>query len=105
MRRGGGEEEERRKRGGREEEERRRRGGEGSVTTSLQEHYDNFFEDVFVECEDKYGQVSPGLSWSFLSLLSLSSMSFLSSLFFLLSLLRGSQTVFLSKLKILCQEE
>ena len=21
------------------------------------EHYDNFFEDVFVECEDKYGQV------------------------------------------------
>ena len=24
----------------------------------MQEHYDNFFEDVFVECEDKYGQVS-----------------------------------------------
>jgi len=23
----------------------------------LQEHYDNFFEDVFVECEDKYGPV------------------------------------------------
>ena len=23
----------------------------------MQEHYDNFFEDVFVECEDKYGQV------------------------------------------------
>ena len=25
----------------------------------MQEHYDNFFEDVFVECEDKYGQVGP----------------------------------------------
>ena len=25
--------------------------------TELQEHYDNFFEDVFVECEDKYGPV------------------------------------------------
>ena len=24
----------------------------------MQEHYDNFFEDVFVECEDKYGQVA-----------------------------------------------
>merc|ERR1712112_110204 len=23
----------------------------------MQEHYDNFFEDVFVECEDKYGPV------------------------------------------------
>jgi len=23
----------------------------------MQEHYDNFFEDVFAECEDKYGQV------------------------------------------------
>ena len=23
----------------------------------MQEHYDNFFEDVFVECEDKYGRV------------------------------------------------
>lgn len=23
----------------------------------MQEHYDNFFEDVFVECEDKYGAV------------------------------------------------
>jgi len=23
----------------------------------MQEHYDNFFEDVFVECDDKYGQV------------------------------------------------
>jgi len=23
----------------------------------MQDHYDNFFEDVFVECEDKYGQV------------------------------------------------
>lgn len=23
----------------------------------MQEHYDNFFEDIFVECEDKYGQV------------------------------------------------
>jgi len=23
----------------------------------MQEHYDNFFEDAFVECEDKYGQV------------------------------------------------
>ena len=23
----------------------------------MQERYDNFFEDVFVECEDKYGQV------------------------------------------------
>ena len=27
------------------------------VFVSFQEHYDNFFEDVFVECEDKYGQV------------------------------------------------
>ena len=26
----------------------------------MQEHYDNFFEDVFVECEDKYGQVITG---------------------------------------------
>ena len=26
----------------------------------MQEHYDNFFEDVFVECEDKYGQVTTG---------------------------------------------
>ena len=25
------------------------------VANPLQEHYDNFFEDVFVECEDKYG--------------------------------------------------
>ena len=24
---------------------------------NFQEHYDNFFEDVFVECEDKYGEV------------------------------------------------
>lgn len=23
----------------------------------MQEHYDNFFEDVFVECEDKYGEI------------------------------------------------
>jgi splicing factor U2AF subunit len=23
----------------------------------LQEHYDNFFEEVFVECEDKYGEI------------------------------------------------
>lgn len=23
----------------------------------MQEHYDNFFEDVFVECEDKYGVI------------------------------------------------
>jgi len=23
----------------------------------MQEHYDNFFEDVFIECEDKYGEV------------------------------------------------
>ena len=23
----------------------------------MQDHFDNFFEDVFVECEDKYGQV------------------------------------------------
>ena len=23
----------------------------------MQEHYDNFFEDVFVEAEDKYGEV------------------------------------------------
>ncbi len=29
----------------------------------MQEHYDNFFEDVFVECEDKYGQVSMWLSF------------------------------------------
>ncbi|CAG0916264.1 unnamed protein product [Notodromas monacha] len=24
---------------------------------AVQEHYDNFFEDVFVECEDKYGEI------------------------------------------------
>jgi splicing factor U2AF subunit len=23
----------------------------------MQEHYDNFFEDVFVELEDKYGEI------------------------------------------------
>lgn len=23
----------------------------------MQEHYDNFFEDVFIECEDKYGEI------------------------------------------------
>lgn len=23
----------------------------------MQEHYDNFFEDVFVECEDRYGEI------------------------------------------------
>lgn len=23
----------------------------------MQEHYDNFFEDVFVESEDKYGEI------------------------------------------------
>ena len=23
----------------------------------MQEHYDNFFEEVFVECEDKYGEI------------------------------------------------
>ncbi len=23
----------------------------------VQEHYDNFFEDIFVECEDKYGEI------------------------------------------------
>jgi hypothetical protein len=23
----------------------------------FQEHYDNFFEDVYVECEDKYGEI------------------------------------------------
>lgn len=23
----------------------------------MQEHYDNFFEDVYVECEDKYGEI------------------------------------------------
>ena len=27
----------------------------------MQEHYDNFFEDVFVECEDKYGQVGASI--------------------------------------------
>ena len=26
-------------------------------TFLLQEHYDNFFEDVFVEAEDKYGEI------------------------------------------------
>ncbi len=23
----------------------------------MQEHYDNFFEDAFVECEEKYGEI------------------------------------------------
>ena len=23
----------------------------------MQEHYDNFFEEVFIECEDKYGEI------------------------------------------------
>lgn len=23
----------------------------------MQEHYDNFFEEVFVECEDRYGEI------------------------------------------------
>ena len=23
----------------------------------MQEHYDNFFEEVFVECEDEYGEI------------------------------------------------
>lgn len=23
----------------------------------MQEHYDNFFEDIFVECEEKYGEI------------------------------------------------
>ena len=35
----------------------------------MQDHYDNFFEDVFVECEDKYGQVGGRLGiggqWKF----------------------------------------
>jgi len=32
----------------------------GLITMSdeeAQEHFDNFFEDVFVECEDKYGEI------------------------------------------------
>ncbi|CAH1732394.1 unnamed protein product [Aphis gossypii] len=29
-----------------------------SVTDEeMQEHYDNFYEDVFIECEDKYGEI------------------------------------------------
>ncbi|KAE9524361.1 hypothetical protein AGLY_015400 [Aphis glycines] len=29
-----------------------------SVTDEeIQEHYDNFYEDVFIECEDKYGEI------------------------------------------------
>ena len=35
--------------------------GSHLVTTvsdeEMQEHYDNFFEDVFMECEDKYGEI------------------------------------------------
>ena len=23
----------------------------------MQEHYDNFFQEVFVECEDQYGEI------------------------------------------------
>lgn len=23
----------------------------------MQEHYDNFFEEVFTECEDRYGEI------------------------------------------------
>ena len=34
----------------------------------MQEHYDNFFEDVFVECEDKYGQVGSEKSKSLLQI-------------------------------------
>ena len=30
----------------------------------MQEHYDNFFEDVFVELEDKYGEIEEMVSSS-----------------------------------------
>ena len=31
--------------------------GQAVSDEEMQEHYDNFFEEVFVECEDKYGEI------------------------------------------------
>merc|ERR1711953_356291 len=31
--------------------------GQTVTDEEMQEHYDNFFEEVFIECEDKYGEI------------------------------------------------